>query len=66
MKITDGKNIYEVVDYLPKEGQIGRSQADILLKKNHQADGGKWAEVEEIKPKRTRKKKTPPKEETNK
>lgn len=51
MKIINTRTgqIYEVVDFMPKPGQIGKAQANILLTRDHRDDGGKWAEVEEVK-----------------
>jgi hypothetical protein len=71
MKIinVNTSEILEVVDFMPKKGQIGKAQANIMLAKDHKDDGGKWAEVEEVetpkeeKPKRKRRTRKP-KEET--
>ena len=51
MKIinTNTGQIYDVVDFKPTPGQIGKAQANILLTRDHRDDGGKWAEVEEVK-----------------
>lgn len=58
MKIGNLKTgaILEVVDYLPKEGQVGKNQANALLRLNKN-----WHEVEEEKPKRKPRKKATPK-----
>lgn len=48
--------IYTVVDTTPDmtNFEVHANMAKILLAKNHQDDGGKWAEVEEVKEKKKR------------